>query len=269
MASKLPKHFFVEFDDLIEKAEIISNKLDPYNEFTVISKEETFDTKNAGIINMQVKEEYREYFDWIKEVHNSSLIDYLPKNFFKGERINIYRSPRSYKKYSTSDDLDDWRKEKELIKKENIDYLERIESELKWQIGELRRIKDELLFKLETTPINNIAEQITNLTIKDGYGFFKIGEKNINLGRTENIPYKLLEALSPFGIIKRIDTIFMVTNPKIGKYSKDRSLNIPMKKLLLNNRLKELQRILKKEKFHVSLVFDNYKETVSMKYKSG
>mgnify|MGYP001612409989 CR=1 FL=1 len=125
-----------------------------------------------------------------------------------------------------------------------------------------KRLEEELLEKQSET-IRAV------LTSEDGYGLFRTGNKSINVGLVEKVPYKLLEGLLPFGTIKRIDTVFKITNPITGKYSKDNGLNIKMKESILKDRLKELQRVLKREKVHVSLIFDSYKETVSMKYKSG
>ncbi|MCX6722673.1 MAG: hypothetical protein NT094_01220 [Candidatus Staskawiczbacteria bacterium] len=130
---------------------------------------------------------------------------------------------------------------------------------------------NKVLLEDKINSVDSIQNENINITLKpeNGYGLFCIGNKSINVGLIEKVPYKLLETLLPFGTIKRIDTVFQITNPITGKYSKDNGLSIKMKESVLKDRLKELQRTLKEEKIHVSLVFDNYKETVSMKYKSG
>lgn len=254
MTSKLKT--ITGLSNLIEKAEIISSKLDPYSEYTIISKREIFN-ENKGVINIQIEEEYKEYVDWNKEVRNSSLIDYLPENFFKGERINISR-PRSYKIHSNSDD---WRKERELVKNENRDYLKRIESELNWQTETLRRVKDELISKNVTHKNEEKSKKYSNanedillktLGIKIKGNYVLRGEEKREVNPTD----KALIYFLYFKSIKNADECFSLKDLSKAKeikqserYIKNRItyINQTVKKIISQSLKLKISRFIKNE----------------------
>lgn len=98
-----------------------------------------------------------------------------------------------------------------------------------------------------------------------------VGSEKINIGDKDNGPYKLWKCLSnPFlGSIRRTDLVFDETNPKDGKHSKNQSLTPINKKDILQDRLKELNRLLSKARIEVrlKLTFSDRGEKVCMNMK--
>ncbi len=219
---------------------------------------------------------YAETYSLVKELNDilgEIIVGLRPETSWSGPRENRTSETYVYLKYKPDTTL--------VINS----FLERIHKSPEIDNNKLIRQKEALSKMMLEDKINSIADLKKKvedlrkgkepentravLTPENGHGLFCIGNKSIKIGLIEKVPYKLLETLLPFGTIKRIDTVFKTTNPITGKYSKDSGLSIKMKESILKDRLKELQRILKKEKVHVSLLFDNYQENVSMKYKSG
>lgn len=100
---------------------------------------------------------------------------------------------------------------------------------------------------------------------KNGIGYLDLDGRKTEIGPAKNMPFKLLEALCPFGVPKGIGAIFKASLTGRSKHKEEGPLSPDEKQGILRHRIKELQKILKKKKIKVSLVFDTRAETVFLK----
>ena len=94
-----------------------------------------------------------------------------------------------------------------------------------------------------------------------------LGEKIVNIGSIDNVPYKLCNCLLPLGTMKESDVVFRMTNPKEGRYAREEGLTITQEKEIIKDRLKELQSIASKEGLKLLLVFNKQNHRVYMDMK--
>lgn len=118
---------------------------------------------------------------------------------------------------------------------------------------------------LETTRKIRKKDDI-KIDTKDGLGLLFIKNDKVELGSVENIPFKLLNALLPFGSTKGTNNIFRLSSSGRSKFNGE-ELSLLEKQSILRNRIKELQEILKKKKIRIRLFFDENNETVLLKLK--
>lgn len=100
---------------------------------------------------------------------------------------------------------------------------------------------------------------------KNGIGYLDWDKGKTEIGPAKNGPFKLLEALCPFGAPKGIGAIYKASLTGRSKHKEGDPLSPDEKQGILRHRIKELQKILKKKKIKVSLVFDTRAETVFLK----
>lgn len=98
-------------------------------------------------------------------------------------------------------------------------------------------------------------------------GYLVSGRQKVAVGGAKNVPFKLLEALCPFGKPKAINAVYNLTNTERSKLrGLDLSLEEKMEQLQL--RLKELQYFLRPKRIRVSLKFNKQDETVFLEDSS-
>lgn len=109
--------------------------------------------------------------------------------------------------------------------------------------------------------------EMTKTVVENGIGFLLVSGGKIEIGPAKNIPFKLVNALCPLGSVKGTNRVYTLSTSARSKLN-----NEPMSRLekeaVLQSRLKELQKPLRKKKIDVSLVFDASNETVLLKYIS-
>jgi len=109
--------------------------------------------------------------------------------------------------------------------------------------------------------------EVTKTLVENGIGFLLINGGKIEIGPAETIPFKLVDALCPLGSVKGTNRVYTLSTSARSKL-KNEPMSRPEKEVVLQSRLKELQKPLRKKKIDVSLVFDASNETVLLKYIS-
>lgn len=103
--------------------------------------------------------------------------------------------------------------------------------------------------------------------IDGSLGYLVIGKQKVAVGAAKNVPFKLLQALCPFGKPKAINAVYNLTNTERSKL-KGRDLSMEQKMEQLQLRLKELQAFLRPKHIRVSLIFNKQDETVFLEDNS-
>ncbi len=103
--------------------------------------------------------------------------------------------------------------------------------------------------------------------VEGSTGYLVLGKQKIVIGPAKNVPFKLLEALCPFGKPNAVSAVYNQTKTERSKF-KDTNLSLSEKERQLRLRLKELQEVLKPKRIRVSLVFNSKGETVFLEHNS-
>lgn len=98
-------------------------------------------------------------------------------------------------------------------------------------------------------------------------GYLILGKEKILIGPSKNVPFKLVQALCPFGNAKAVSAVYGQTNTERSKL-RDVSLSLSEKEVQLRHRVKELQEILRQKRIRVSLQFNSRDQTVFLEYHS-
>lgn len=126
------------------------------------------------------------------------------------------------------------------------------------------KIEDNSSKKEPEIPKTEVSLPITKIEGKTGY--LVLSKEKIPIGPSANVPFKLLEALCPFGKPKGISAVFNMTNTERSKYKIAQPLSLLEKQAQLRLRLKELQEVLRVKRMKVSLVFNLQEETVFLEH---
>lgn len=105
------------------------------------------------------------------------------------------------------------------------------------------------------------------VTIEGSVGYLMFGKQRVSVGNIQNVPFKLLQTLCPFGKPKAINAVYNLTNTERSKL-KGLSLSTEEKIVQLQLRLKELQSFLRPKRIRVSLKFNKQDETVFLENSS-
>ncbi len=103
----------------------------------------------------------------------------------------------------------------------------------------------------------------TEVEIEFGYLILANGEK-IKVGKSSNIPFKLLESLCPLGESKAIRKVFEESSSLRSKY-KNSQASLPEQRKVIEGRIKDLQKLLRK-KVKITADFDMKNGKMLLKY---
>lgn len=162
------------------------------------------------------------------------------------------------------------KKAQELIKKakENVENDDTVERNYDRILSEKRQDISATQSKQKVQNNKKKSENTSQTIIENSTGYLLLNGGKIEVGPAKNIPFKLLEALCPFGTVKAINAIFNTSSTDRSKFRSDTQISLPQKQDILRTRIKELQEILRKNsknKIKVSLGFNESAETVFLK----
>jgi hypothetical protein len=181
------------------------------------------------------------------------------RNILTYEGFHVVRSEG---KYTVLDDISYESFVEEGQREDWIETEDHLQKQHNVQIQIINKQKEDLQKVIQV--VSNGVVHTSETKIKKGKGYLVLDGAEIEIGSSKNIPFRLLEALCPFGKPIAISALYDNTSNEDSRLT-DKSFSIEEKKEKLRNRIKDLQQILPSKKLRVSLGFNENEGTVYMK----